>query len=609
MWQTVMTAKDAASISARRAGGPRFGRRLWVAVMWLLAAASLRADLVLTNYTAFRPLQIMPVGDSITDDCALNGAWRIYLQPLLQTNGYVFTNVGRWVSSPTTTFTQIHHEGICGAVIGYPGMFAYHGYIAPSNYAIKTVSDALTNTSPDLFLIDLGVNDMGYGRNPYLVATNHMAALLDLIFAKAPAAQIIVSKPTSISRSSIGSPVYSTYGTNMPVFCAALQTLVNTRRAQGQKVFMADMFSVVDPATMFESDGTHPNPAGFNAMAKEWMFRIAAMTVRTDQVVTPFITAGSTWKYSDQGLDLGTNWDQPQYDDSAWSQGPGRLGYTAFGITTTVGFGPSSTNKYITTYFRKTFVVPAHVLYTNLNLRLNRADGAVVWLNGRELMRVGLPSGPVSFQTLATAGVGLDALNTYYPTNLPVPSPFLPVGTNVVAVEIHKSSVIQANLSFDMELFGLGEFAPTLTASLQGTNFDVRWPATNNAGYILVSGTNLARTDTWLPLGGPYLLSGGAYEYREPVTQSQPANFYALRYVGLPAAGPTLAYTPGSNALALSWPTSYAGFNLETRASFAPSNTWQTVSGPYPLSNGSFGVSVSAGTNAQQFFRLRKPVL
>jgi lysophospholipase L1-like esterase len=577
--------------------------------MWLLAATALRADLVLTNYTASRPLKVMPVGDSITDDCAINGAWRLYLQPLLQTNGYVYTNVGRWMSvSSPSSFTETHHEGICGAVIGSPGEFAYYTYIAPSNYALKTVSDALTNTTADLFLIDLGVNDMGYGRNPYLVATNHMAALLDLIFAKTPAAQIIVSKPTSITGSSISSPPYSTHGTNMPIYCAALQALVNARQAQGQRVFMADMFSAVNPSTMLQSDGTHPNPAGFDAMAKEWMFRIAAMTVRTDRVVSPFIGAGSAWKYSDQGLDLGTNWVQPQYDDSAWAQGPGRLGYTAPGITTTVAWGASSTNRYITTYFRKAFAVPTQVLYTNLSLRLNRADGAVVWLNGQELMRVAMPAGPVSFQTLATTFVGGDPLNTYYPTNLPIPFPFLPVGTNVVAVEVHKYSGSQPNLSFDLELFGLGEFAPQLTASLQGTNFAVRWPATNNAGYVLVSGTNLALMGTWPPLGGPYLLNGGAYEYSEPVIRWRAANFYTLRYMGLPAMGPTLAGVVSSNGVALSWPATYAGFNLESCAGLPPAGTWQTVSGPYPLSNGWIGVSVPENGSAQQFFRLRMPV-
>jgi lysophospholipase L1-like esterase len=547
----------------------------------------------------------MPVGDSITDDCSINGAWRLYLQPLLQNNKYAFTNLGRWLSFPSGGFTNTRHEGICGAVIAFPGMFSYHNYPLQSNYALQTVSDALTNFTPDLFLIDLGVNDMGYGRNPWLVATNHMGALLDLIFSRVPSAQIIVGKPTSITRATIGSPPYSTYGTNMHIFCAALQSLVNARHAQGQNVFMADLFSVVDPLTMLQSDGTHPNGVGFSAMAKEWMFRIAAMTVRTDMVVTPFIGAGSNWKYSDQGLDLGTNWTQRQYDDSGWAQGSGRLGYGAPGIATTVSYGPYSTKKYITTYFRRTFVVPENVHYTNLNVRLDRADGALVWLNGQELFRVNLPPGPVSYLTRGTLSVTGDALNTYYSSNRA--NLFLPAGTNVLAVEIHKSDGTLPNLSFDLELFGFGEPMPPLTAALEGTNFLTRWPATNHAGFILLSGTNLSQTVAWSPLGGPYVLNGGFYEYREPIVQSQPANFYTLRYVGLPAIGPNLGWLLGSNELTLSWPTDFAGFNLETTTTLPATGVWQTVDGPYYLTNGAFGISLP-GSASQQFFRLRKPL-
>lgn len=601
-----MTQEQRRCFSAYPAAERSFSPFLCLLLFCLLASTSLRADLVLTNYTATNRLRIMPVGDSITDDCAINGAWRIYLQPVLLTNGYAFTNLGRWVSVAIGGFTNNHHEGICGAVIAYPGMFSAHNYPSQSNYAVKTVADALTNTAPDLFLIDLGVNDMGYGRNPWVVATNHMAALIDMIFARLPSAQIIVGKPTSITHSSIGSPVYSTYGTNMPIFCAALQAMVNARRTQGQSVFAADLFSAVDPIAMLQADGTHPNAAGFNAMAKEWYFRIAAMTFRTDLVVTPFIGAGSTWTYSDQGLDLGTNWSQPQYDDSAWSSGAGRLGYNSPGIATTVSYGPDSTNKYITTYFRQKFVVPANVHYTNLNFRLNRADGAAVWLNGRELFRANLPSGPLSFQSRANSAVVGDPQSTYYPTNITIP--FLPAGTDLLAVELHKSSPGLLSLSFDLELFGLAEFVPKLVASLNGTDFTVRWSATNHAGFILVSGTDLHQTAAWSPLGGPYLLNSGFYQYREPVVMSQPANFYALRYVGLSAVGPNLSWTVSSNSLAFFWPTDFAGFNLELSTNLAPPAAWQTVSGPYYLTNGSFGALVPATNGSQQFFRLRKPL-
>jgi len=602
-----MPGKYEPLIPAGRLGRPRLRSCLWLALVWALAGTALRADLVLTNYTASRPLKVMASGDSITDDSSISGAWRLYLQPLLQTNGYTFTNLGRWISTPTPTFTLTRHEGMDGAVIASPGLSPAHGYPASSNYARLTLADALTNNvTPDLFLIDLGVNDMGRGRNPYFVATNDMAALLDLIFAKAPAANIIVGKPTSITYASILSPPYSTYGTNMPIFCAALQSLANARRAQGQNVYVADLFSAVSSPSMMKSDGTHPIGAGLSAMANEWLFRIAAITVRTDRVVTPFIAGGSNWKYSDQGLDLGTNWAQPQYDDSAWAEGPARLGYNLAGITTTVSFGTNSGNKHLTTYFRRAFVAPANVLYTNLNLRLNRVDGAIVWLNGREIFRANLPSGPASFPTRASSSILGDLMHDYFPTNVPIAG--LPPGTNVIAVEVHKFSPTQLSLSFDLELFGSGVFAPRLAASRAGADFTLRWPATNNAGFILVSGTNLFQPATWSPLGGPYLLNGGFYEYREPLIQSQAASFYRLQYVGVPATGPKLAFVLASNALGLSWATDFAGFNLETCTGLPSAGAWQTVAGPYPPSNGGFGLSVPSATGPQQFFRLRKPL-
>jgi hypothetical protein len=58
----------------------------------------------------------------------------------------------------------------------------------------------------------------------------------------------------------------------------------------------------------------------------------------------------------------------------------------------------------------------------------------------------------------------------------------------------------------------------------------------------------------------------------------------------------------------LSWPTDFAGFNLETGASLPATAAWQTIPGPYLLSNGYFGVSVSRTNGPAQFFRLRKPL-
>jgi lysophospholipase L1-like esterase len=507
-------------------------RRSCFPLIWLmlsaLAAVTAHAQLTLSNYTSAHPLKILESGDSITDDTVTNGAWRSYLQGLLVTNGYIFTNLGRWASTPSAGFTQVHHEGMDGAVIVAPGESGpTHGYPLTSNYAQLTLADALTNITPDLILIDLGVNDMGHGRDPYQTATNGLSALLDMVFAKLPAAYVIVSRPTTITYSTILTPPYDTYRTNMLIFCGAVQAMAAARRAQGQNLFVADLFSVIKDFRMLNGDGTHPNAPGLQAIANEMMFRIAAITTRPDKVMTPFILGGSTWKYSDQGLDLGTNWSQPDYDDSMWFQGGGRLGYNIIGITTTLNYGTNSTNENITTYFRNKFIVPNGVSYTNLVLRLNYADGADVWLNGQELYRVNLPTGITTNQTQATtlANDLADSSNDYISTNLPITS--LPAGTNTIAVEIHKYSPSTGGISFDLELFGQGVYTPPPTLSFASVagSLQLAWP-TNSAAYSLQTATNLWST-AWQNVPGPYSQSNGSFEISVPINTSS-AQFFRL---------------------------------------------------------------------------------
>ena len=224
------------------------------------------------------------------------------------------------------------------------------------------------------------------------------------------------------------------------------------------------------------------------------------------------------------------NWFQPNFDDSAWSQGAGRLGYGIVGQTTTVGYGPNSASKYITTYFRHEFVVPDGITYTNLNVRLDRADGAVVWLNGQELYRVNLPAGSVTNQTKATVGVATsDASNTYYPTNRPIAS--LPTGTNVIAVEIHKQSPAGAGITFDLELFGNGIYTPPiLSFTPAAAGLQLAW-TTNSAGFSLETATNLTSAGAWQTVPGPYPQSNGLFEVPVP-TNAGSAQFFRLNKPG-----------------------------------------------------------------------------
>jgi lysophospholipase L1-like esterase len=465
---------------------------------FLIAGANpSRADLLLSSYTAANPLKVMPVGDSITDDCETNGAWRAPLQPLLETNGFIFTNMGRNISGAVAGFTKRKHEGYCGAVVAPPGVFGpVYSYSSTDNYLQKIVRDALaiTNSRSDLMLILIGANDIGRGRNPWVVATNDMPNLLNIIFSNVPNANVVLCKATSLLNAGLG---YNVFATNVPIYNAALQAMVNQHRALGQNVFLADMFSAVDYGTMFTSDHVHPNPLGLKAIAKEFATRIQTISIRSNQFATVLLHGGSDWRYNDAGQDLGTDWTQPGFDDSGWSHGLARLGYGDPAAGTKVSFGPDTTNKFITTYFRRSFVVASNMIVTNLDLRLARADGAAVWLNGQEILRTNMPSGPITFTNLALTTMTNFTSHIFYSASVPVTN--LNTGTNTLAVEIHLASVTNATMGFDMELLASGNLIPlpSLTITPIGTNLVLSWPISNSSGFSLYSATNLVPPAIW----------------------------------------------------------------------------------------------------------------
>ena len=86
---------------------------------------------------------------------------------------------------------------------------------------------------------------------------------------------------------------------------------------------------------------------------------------------------------------------------------------------------------------------------SHVTLRLLRDDGAVVYLNGQEVVRHNMPAGPISGQTLAASSAGPDE-NEFHEHGLG--AAFLVNGRNVVAVEVHQVNGSSSDLGFDLEL-------------------------------------------------------------------------------------------------------------------------------------------------------------
>lgn len=201
------------------------------------------------------------------------------------------------------------------------------------------------------------------------------------------------------------------------------------------------------------------------------------------------------WRYLDNGVNMDTIWRVNSFVDTSWAFGPGKLGYSD-NPATTLGYGPNSGNKYITYYFRKPFnVASVAALSDTLELNLLRDDGAIVYINNKEVVRSNMPAGAVNYMTFSSTIVDGADESTYFTYHIPKTS--LVNGTNIIAVEIHQRDGTSSDLGFDMEL---KEYVvpPVPTQSLlrgpylmvaTPTSMNVRWRTTLAAKSVVRFGT------------------------------------------------------------------------------------------------------------------------
>jgi hypothetical protein len=267
----------------------------------------------------------------------------------------------------------------------------------------------------------------------------------------------------------------------------------------------------------------------------------------------------ATWRYLDRGSDPGTSWRARTYDDAGWSSGPAELGY-GDNPATEVSYGTDPSAKRVTTYFRHTFQVEDPALIASLGLKLLADDGAVVYLNGEEIVRHNLPAGEINHLTLATLSVGGADETRYVPFN--VPASGLVAGDNVLAVEVHQNSGDSSDLSFDLGLtattFGSSDTLDAVTYTPQ-------------VGDIS-RGRNPALNSQWVNFAvpTPAAANGGATvpDLRVPgvpVTVSLASGFHVLpQTVSLSAASGEIRYTldgslPRSTSASYSAPLPISG--------------------------------------------------
>ncbi len=296
------------------------------------------------------------------------------------------------------------------------------------------------------------------------------------------------------------------------------------------------------PWRSFTTEGYHTNfslSSGGESVLVTKASGLATTALITAASPAPVLPATvAVWKYLDDGSNQSTQWRARSFVDSAWATGPGELGYSD-SPATTVSYGPDGNNKYITTYFRHTFQVADPALIANLTLKLLVDDGAVLYLNGVEVIRKNLPDGEITALTLATLAVGGADETSYSTYNLP--NTGLIAGSNVLAVEVHQSAGSSSDLSFDV-----GLTATTFTASttLDSVTFGTQ---VDDISY----GRNPALDTQWIGLATPTPAAANSGTsvpdlrvFGVSTTVSLASGFYASpQSVALSAASGEIRYT------------------------------------------------------------------
>jgi hypothetical protein len=152
------------------------------------------------------------------------------------------------------------------------------------------------------------------------------------------------------------------------------------------------------------------------------------------------------WKFNASGQNLGTAWRSPSYNDTSWASGPGLLGNEEGALPEPLRTSfPIGDTTY---YFRKT--VTFDDIPDNMTTVFSSIidDGMVVYVNGTEVQRVGMPNGGITAATLADRTVGQAAMEGPFT----IPNSAWVSGENVIAVEVHQASLNSSDAVFGLQL-------------------------------------------------------------------------------------------------------------------------------------------------------------
>jgi S1-C subfamily serine protease/peroxiredoxin len=161
------------------------------------------------------------------------------------------------------------------------------------------------------------------------------------------------------------------------------------------------------------------------------------------QLPEDIVSSESDWTWYYKMKPPPANWMDLEFAARQWKRGQAPLGYGGSQINRLLDYGDID-NKRPVAYFRHTFEVPDLSICGELILRMQVDDGAVVFLNGTEVLRHNVTAASGNALHIAPAAE-TDLIIELDPG-------CLQAGTNLIAVEVHQCDPQSADLLFDLSL-------------------------------------------------------------------------------------------------------------------------------------------------------------
>lgn len=230
------------------------------------------------------------------------------------------------------------------------------------------------------------------------------------------------------------------------------------------------------------------------------------------EVDKAYFSKGSPWRYVDSRAP-GPGWAEEDFYDDLWPVGTGQLGFGQ-GEQTKLKAGS------VSYFFRKKIDFPEMNELNDVYMHLMHDDGAVVYINGKEIFRTEMmPMGSITHNTPARQSCNDVNQNEFYTYKIS-PGHFV-TGVNTIAVSVHNRSGGNTDLAFDCYL--TSEFSYSQDGPYVFYNGDkIEVQEVTSTG--LVSNTYTSKSEVQLTCSLPHMKKSFSFPLKSSIS-TEPSEY------------------------------------------------------------------------------------